>query len=949
MEKKGRRQTKTRKAAETSRPIRRRAATRSPAATRAPACEGDIRFRALIQNSTDLIAILDGDGRIAYISPSSQRMLGFGEAEMVGQSAIGFVHPDDLADVGRALSDVVHYRNDNKPTRFRIRHADGRYVQVESLGANLTGFPGIEGIVLNIRDISERQEAEERRSESEQTFRAFIEQSSDGFLLVDGDGRVQEWNDALARLTGIPRREAVGRSMFDIQLQLIPAKHRRPEYIEAIENRIRLALQTGAGPDLGRAHELEICLPDGTPVPIQQVVFPIRTGRGIFLGAIFQDISERKRTERELQAERQMLGDIIEFLPDATFVIDRDKRVVAWNRAAEAMTGVKKEALLGAGDYAYAEPFFGERRPILIDLLDRPDESVEKTYRHFRREGSFLYAEAFIQRLNGGRGAHLWGVAAPLFDRDGRRSGAIGVVRDVTAARQAEEALHDSRSRLAAFMEHSPSLVLIKDAGLRPVYANRLYHELFPIGEWLGRTPEECFPPEVAADLRRRDTEALERGHVQYEEQWTDRQGASHCFNTQKFRIDRPGLPPMLGVILTDISRHKQAEEERLRLERQVLQAQKMESLGILAGGIAHDFNNLLTAILGNLDLARMNLSPAAPSWRNLEQAQASTLRAAELARQMLAYSGKGRFVVESIDVNELVAEMTHMLQVSISKKALLRFRLASGLPAIEADATQVRQVIMNLVINASDAIGDREGVISLATGVMRCDREYLRSAWLNEQQQAGDYVFIEVGDSGCGMDAETQARIFDPFYSTKFTGRGLGLAAVLGIVRGHNGAIKVYSEIGRGSSFKVFLPAGVGARAVAEPPAEEADSWRGSGTVLLTDDEPGILEVGSEMLQRLGFDVVTAGDGRQAIDAFRRERERIRCVILDLTMPVMDGEEAFRELRRIDRGVRVILSSGYNEQEVTQRFSGRGLDGFIQKPYRFAALRLKLKEILGG
>ena len=252
----------------------------------------------------------------------------------------------------------------------------------------------------------------------------------------------------------------------------------------------------------------------------------------------------------------------------------------------------------------------------------------------------------------------------------------------------------------------------------------------------------------------------------------------------------------MFGTI-QDITERKVAEAERQRLEQQILHTQKLESLGVLAGGIAHDFNNILMAVIGHAGLARLRLPPESPVVENLRQIEQAASRAADLAKQMLAYSGKGKFVVEPVDLNRLAEEMEHMLRVSVSKKAILRFNFARPLPAVDADATQLRQVIMNLVINASEAIGERSGVIAVSTGCMNCTREYLQELWLDEQLPEGLYVTLEIADTGCGMDRETLARIFDPFFTTKFTGRGLGMAAVLGIVRGHRGAIKVYSEPG--------------------------------------------------------------------------------------------------------------------------------------------------------
>jgi CheY-like chemotaxis protein len=352
--------------------------------------------------------------------------------------------------------------------------------------------------------------------------------------------------------------------------------------------------------------------------------------------------------------------------------------------------------------------------------------------------------------------------------------------------------------------------------------------------------------------------------------------------------------------------------------------------------------------ILGHAELAMMRLNPASPARDNLLSIEQAAQRAADLSRQMLAYSGKGKFVVESVCLGDLVSEMTHMLEVSISKKALLRFNMEEDLPPVEVDATQIHQVLMNLVINASEAIGDRSGVIAITTGAMQCESDYLTDIRLDEQLAEGLYVFVEVADTGCGMDRETLSKIFDPFFTTKFTGRGLGMAAVLGIVRGHRGAIKVYSEPGKGTTFKVLLPAGSGhAERVRQAGTPAEPVWRGSGTLLLVDDEETIRALGSEMLEMLGFHVLTACNGREALDVYQAHGEKIRAVVLDLTMPRMDGEEAFRELRRIKPDVRVVMSSGYNEQEVSERFIGKGLAGFVQKPYNLAALGAALRQAL--
>jgi signal transduction histidine kinase/CheY-like chemotaxis protein len=521
----------------------------------------------------------------------------------------------------------------------------------------------------------------------------------------------------------------------------------------------------------------------------------------------------------------------------------------------------------------------------------------------------------------------------------------------VAEREKAEEQLAAERNKLESIVGGIGAGLTLLDGETRVTWANDIVQRWFgPLDDIQGRFCYELY------DLQNPETECaalrcLRSGQLEKGESFVHTVGGQErCFQLITAPVTNPeGRITQLVELTIDITERIRSEEERLKLEAQVQHAQKLESLGVLAGGIAHDFNNLLLAILGNADLALLDMSPVSPVRQNVEEIKKASQRAAELAKQMLAYSGKGRFVVEAIDLSEVIEEMSHMLQVSTSKKAVLKYNFARNLPAVEADATQIRQIVMNLITNASEAIGDRSGIISVSTGLMHVDRRYLRDTYLDEDLPDGLYVTLEVADTGCGMDAATQAKMFDPFFTTKFTGRGLGMAAVLGIVRGHGGAIKVYSEVGKGTTIKVLLPTSEAERAAATGGAESDRGWQGSGTVLLADDEESVLAIGRMMLERLGMTVVTAAHGREAVDVFRQREGDIDCVILDLTMPHMDGEETFRELRRLQPDVRVIMSSGYNEQEVTQRFVGKGVAGFIQKPYELSELQRVLQAALEG
>lgn len=401
--------------------------------------------------------------------------------------------------------------------------------------------------------------------------------------------------------------------------------------------------------------------------------------------------------------------------------------------------------------------------------------------------------------------------------------------------------------------------------------------------------------------------------------------------------------------IVRDITARRHAEDERQRLETQVQHARKLESLGVMAGGIAHDFNNILTTILGNADLAMAEVPPDAAVMENLSQIEAAGRRAAELCRQLLAYSGHGRFMLEQIDLSALLRGLAPQLTQCVSRQATVEYRLADTLPAVEGDASQIRQVVLNLMVNASEALGDGEGLIRVSMHSRFFREADLEAEWTGDHLGEGDYVVMEIADTGCGIEAADLPKIFDPFYSTKFTGRGLGLSAVQGIVRGHGGTLDVESRPGKGTTVRVLLPAVKSPAQTVERLGESVPEppWRGQGTILVVDDDPTLRVLAERMLLRLGFTVLTAPDGQAGVDLFAGRRAGIACVLLDLTMPRMDGSQAFLEIRKLRGDIPVVLCSGYSESEVAPRFAGLGLAGFLQKPYRLESLAAKLREVL--
>ncbi len=465
--------------------------------------------------------------------------------------------------------------------------------------------------------------------------------------------------------------------------------------------------------------------------------------------------------------------------------------------------------------------------------------------------------------------------------------------------------------------------------------------------EWSATILEED-RPEVDAAWRLALAGGADRVRFEYRIRRPDGE-IRHIEDSGNAVRDPDGAVVRIVGIAKDVTARRQAEEARRELQQRMQFAHKMESLGVLAGGVAHDFNNLLMGILGNADLAMQRLPADSPAREGLEDIGKAARRAADLARQMLAYAGRGHVTPSRVDLRRLVEEFGHLLESMVPTKGALRFDLGEQVPAIEADATQIRQVVMNLVTNASDALGEGGGVIRVSVGARALSARELARLAPGEERSEGVYGFVQVTDTGSGMDAETRSRMFDPFYSTKFTGRGLGMAVVHGIVHTHRGVIEVDSAPGEGTSVRVLFPA-VEGEAEATPeghaPVDPAPGRR-HGTILLVDDEPTVLEVVSRMLHSCGYDVLTAADGREAERLYREHGEGIAGVILDWTMPEPDGRATLRALRAIDPAARVLVSSGFGESEATERFDEDRPDGFLQKPYTVSVMCDALRRVL--
>lgn len=516
--------------------------------------------------------------------------------------------------------------------------------------------------------------------------------------------------------------------------------------------------------------------------------------------------------------------------------------------------------------------------------------------------------------------------------------GTMIVATDVSRRKQIEQELREEEERFRRFVEAAfEGIVLV--AARRVMDCNSQAAKMFgyTVAEAVGKRVTDFLHPR---DRSRSIQFLRERRSDPFELTGVRRDGTTVQIEIRMRPMAYHGREILVAAI-QDVTSKRRSDDEYHKLEEQIRQAQKIESLGVLAGGIAHDFNNLLMGVLGNASLALMDLPTDSPTTRHIHQIESAAQRAADLTNQMLAFSGKGKFVVTRINLTDLVNEMSTLFETMVTKKIRLQYRLDSDLPEISGDPSQMKQILLNLITNATDAAGDSSGIIRIRTGVRTVTEEAHGSSHVAGNLTAGTQVYVEVRDAGCGMDEPTLARVFDPFFTTKFTGRGLGMAAVLGIVRGHSGAIRIASQPGQGTTVAVMFPPAVlsGLQPTQPRPAPDPGADHDRPTVLVVDDEHTVLTVTSQMLQRSGYSVVTAENGRRALELFEAHAAEVGAVLLDLTMPDLNGDQVFAKMRVIDPNARVILMSGYSEQEATNQFRGEGLVGFLQKPFTPATL----------
>jgi two-component system, cell cycle sensor histidine kinase and response regulator CckA len=670
---------------------------------------------------------------------------------------------------------------------------------------------------------------------------------------------------------------------------------------------------------------------DGSVVPVRLVGLLARDaqGRPVQGVAIVEDISEQVDMTAALRRSEARYRSLVEDQLDMILRWRADGLRVYVNDACCRFFGRTREELLGApiGQFAYA-PDFGAVRAALAQLRpEAPDTMVQN--RALRADGRIVWTE--------------WNVKG-IFAADGTLVETQAVGRDISARREAEA----TRDALVAVLEASPDWVVYLDATLQIHYLNRTARQMHhvPLAPDYRTIPlRELLPP---ASWHILTAEAIPTAH-----QSGTWQGEVIVSTAERHEFpalltvlalrDSTGIVDRLALIAHDLSEQKRIAAERLALERRLLDAQKLESLGILAGGIAHDFNNILTAIMGHTDLALADPLLSAETRRSLEIVMTGVQRAAELTGAILAYAGKGRLSLGPVDLNAMVRELTDLLIVSALRHCTVQHQLAPDLPAIYADQAQIRQVLLNLLVNAAEAIDTAGGTIEVWTTVRELDRDALASLPFNERLAPGRYVEIVLIDTGGGIDPAMLSRIFDPFFTTKFTGRGMGLAAVQGIVRTHQGSLRVQSTPGRGTRFEIWLPAFSDVAPPEPPPPVHLTPL--SGQVLVIDDEADVLAVTARMLRVLGFRVLTATNGPEGLALLNAGVPELRCSLIDLTMPDMRGDAVAAAMRTLHPDLPLILMSGYSPEEhrpTSEQYT------FVQKPFSLSELRAVIEAVLG-